>query len=194
LQVILIRQLAIALYVEVLKLSIPLFQTIDSMITLSQVHFHVCAGFFKWHWKYDADASASGKSGHSHHDDSKDGAAKNALVDLFANQLTQGDCSCTVSTIPVGKCPIRFSVCFMFNDTGCVDRHAPSFNAWAHNTVTNKEGSVRRYADPKQAGTDALTALFVGSPGDKAVCFPPEYDVVDSDLSNALHDLNVPSL
>lgn len=95
------------------------------------------------------------------------------MVDLFANKLTAGDCSCTQSTVPVGKCPIQFSVCFMFNDTGCIDRKAPSFNAWAVNTLTQRGGHVGRYDDPKQAAVDALTALFIASPGDKTVCFPP---------------------
>ena len=75
----------------------------------------------QWHWKYSADATdtKSGKSGHSSDFSSKDGAAKQAAVALF-QALGEGDCSCTVSTVPVGKCPIRFSVCFMFNNTGAL--------------------------------------------------------------------------
>ena len=139
------------------------------------------------HWR-----SSAADFGAASNMDSKDGAAKNALVDLMANKLVQGDCSCTASTVPVGKCPILFNVCFMFNDTGCLDRKQPSFNAWAHNTLTNKEGVVHRYNDPKQAGTDALTALFASSPADKAICFPPPVESDSLELSMA--DLAVPEL
>jgi hypothetical protein len=62
---------------------------------------------------------------------------------------------------------------------GCLDNKQPSFNAWAFNTLSSHEASVRQYNDPKQAATDALTALFVASPADKTQCFPPPTEWAD---------------
>ena len=157
------------------------------------VALSVCYGFFQWHWKYTATASVDGKTGSSGHDDSGDGAAEDAIVDLFANKLGEGDCSCTASTLPAGKCPITFSVCFMFNNTGALQNKQPSFNAWAHNTLTGHEGSVHQYSDPKQAAINALTDLFMTNPSDQTLCYP-KASLFESELEEMADHVAVPGL
>jgi hypothetical protein len=122
-------------------------------VNISQFFWSVCGGFHKWHWKYHATATdkASGKVGNSGDQNSKDGAAKNAALDLVNNQFGDSDCTCQSSTVPIGACPIKFSVCFMFNSTGAMDQKLPSFKGYAFNTLTKHEGSVHQYNDPKQA-------------------------------------------
>lgn len=76
--------------------------------------------------------------------------------------------------------------------SGCLDNKQPSFNAWAFNTLSTHEASVHQYNDPKQAATDALTALFVASPADKMQCFPPPTEWTDNAFEASMVD--IPSL